>query len=644
MGLIALSDPSYNGGMTIETVWGAIANGRGIMVDSTGNRTQSSSFTIAGSTTRLSNAAPPPGGNMLGYANAIVLVYCLQSPVGLSSDTRLNLTIMARCDMRPINPIPGFLHAQAPIFQPTSDSVGAPTWMFLFPQPGDWNNKFGKNDSMKGDGWVLSHVGDSWLAGGWYPLFNGHGGPVPTSTGQPVTTSQTDLNNGPNVYGMPMIGSVYTSPQEPSDWTTNNNFLAKPIYYAIFESPISGSVCIVGFTNFEYAQAQATGNTGMVPSGAELALTYNREPTWGDFLPNVLRYTADPDGQSGPLPGAANYRYQMYYEVFRSPPPHGRPVYTNMYLITEKMYSGYIASNNPERSALTYSTPTGFKSTPYDSPLTTPTLPQTRSYHQIHQATTPPLQLTSTQIRSWQQRWGLQTPDSLRSCNPVYTPSTSNTTYRNTTDRRALPPSIDLMGTTTQTQLISPIRSATQTPPLMSSPSSPTILTHSTNTGMTSSITTGLTKQPSLDSSSKPLTIWSGDGKQPVIHYTPLSQSYTPPPYNPQMLQPSAPLPPLHTLQEESAEAAGEDGSAEDGEDSWDESDEVDDEPPPVPPTQLTDQQLQDQITAMQLQLEELTVESRRRLSASVPDLSKPPLPHWAQLLKKALSSKKYKG
>lgn len=636
VGLVALPDPSYNGGMTLEAVWGAIANGRGVMVDSMGNRSKSSAFTIRGSTATLSNANPPQGGNMLGYSAAILLVYCLQAPIGLSSDTELNCTIMARCHMQPINPIPGFLHAQSPTFQPTPGGDGEkPDWMLLFPQPSSVSDKYGANDSMNDEGWCLSHTGDAWLAGGYYFLFKGAGGIVPTGTGAVVSGDQTSLQSGPNVYGLPRVGSVYTSPNYWNDWTTNNDNFRKPIYFSIFCSPISGSVCLVGFTNFEHAQAQAAGNTGMVPAGAELCISYHNWPTWAQFLPDTLRYTTNVDN-TGPIPSSAgNYRYAMFYEVFQSPPPTGRPVYSNTYLITDGMWHGFANSTHAEprlallpppaaastrQYSVAPSMPAGFKTSAYNQPFGPQTIPPPT----IATRGAQPLPSTSTRRVTWQQPSDCITNTSLTSCG---SPSINNLTPTMTWS--TLAPSSSTISPSSTKQLLNPPpmynESSTKlTPTLMSSPKCPTNSMPCKNTGMTYPTTMSSGSRTNLEQLSNSSPIWSTLGPEPQIHYTPLLHELH------QLGQPEPTAPPLLEESETTWDSSGEDS--------------VDESAPPTPPTALADDELAQRIQQTQQALDSLQLESQRRLhSHSMPDLSTSShLPQWAQMLKRALKKHKH--
>lgn len=293
---LALPDPTYIGGLTAQAVWGAVANGRGSMIDSTGNLSRDTRFHLRGSTTQLSNATPPGNGNMLGFAEAVMILYLLQPPIGLGENAAINVTVLARCCLTGCNPIPGYLAAQIPTGPPPhAPQPGlTPDWIMKFNTTSGTGGSedFADNQSM-GD-WALNHVGDAWLAGGYYWLFKDYGKPAPKE-----------------ITGIPRYGSVYTASRDFPEWTTNWGRRAVPKYFAAFRGAISGTVCLVGFTNLEWAVSQASGHTGMVPQNAELCITYSRMPKWGEFCPSE-----------------GNYREIGFYEVHRSEPPRGGTVYT----------------------------------------------------------------------------------------------------------------------------------------------------------------------------------------------------------------------------------------------------------------------------------------------------------------------------
>nr|QIS87953.1 MAG: RNA-dependent RNA polymerase [Somov virus] len=300
VGCLALPDTNYiQGTISSAMVWGAIANNRGTMVDSSGNMAKTSTFGISGSTRALSNSDPPDNHNMMGYANAILIVFLLNPPIAITSTTTLSCTILGKCDVMCLNRLPGYLASQAPMFQPTvGDQGGPPDWMLVIDQAYYPNSVLGT--------WSTSHTGDAWLAGGFYFVFYKSGEHAPNE-----------------VRGEPRIGSVYTTDAKLPPWETNNNMFAAPIYFAIFRHP-SGYDYLVGFTNIDWAGAQASGNTGMVPSGAELCIKYRTQPKWGDmFTGNLIPLTGT--NMTGP-----KFAVMKFWQVLETAPPLGRPVYSTM--------------------------------------------------------------------------------------------------------------------------------------------------------------------------------------------------------------------------------------------------------------------------------------------------------------------------
>lgn len=306
--VLALPDPSYSGGLSAGTVWGAVANGRGSMIDTSGNRTRDARFQIQGSTSMLSNARPPANMNMLGYADAVLITWLLQPPIALGQDSKINVTIMARCCLQGKNPVPGYLLAQLPhpTQQPDSrpNPGQRPDWILVKdhsvgPLPGDY----------MGD-WAVWHTGDAWLAGGWYFSFKSAHGQVPTPSAQ-----------DPKIKGEPCWGCVYVSSDVFPEWETNRQHRGVPKYFACYLSPISRYVFLVGFTNFDWAQAQASGHTGLVPPDVELCITYTgSKPKWSQF--------------SGDTDVVRTY----FYEIWRADPGRVGQVYSSTFAITDSDY------------------------------------------------------------------------------------------------------------------------------------------------------------------------------------------------------------------------------------------------------------------------------------------------------------------
>lgn len=599
---IALTDPTYTGGLPMAAVWGAVANGRGTMVDTAGGRSREARFSIRGSTGVLSNANPPTSGNMLGYSSAVMLIHLLQAPIGLTTQTQLNITIMAQCRMTPINPIPGFLHAQAPTFQPMPNSTpDTPDWMFAFP----YNNEYADDKPGEATGWILNHTGDAWLAGGFYIEFKGAFKALPSGNAAD--------GSGPHVLGVPEVGSVYITNTPFPDWTTNQDFFAKPIYFAIFCSPISQTVSLVGFTNYDHAMAQASGNTGMVPSNAELCVTYHHGPIWSQILPYKVRWdTSDPDG-GGPLQQNATYRVAAFWKVGSSAPPLGRPVYANSYPVPTSTPTSYPKSIMTP-TVHTVTARSGYRATPYDDPLEgtsvtystfqPPSLPQPASQQS---ALTPILDPDSSRL------WGYTTTPSQTTWNQHSKPNTKSTKMTSSTIDTNWKPWTELPSTTTPTP-----ESLTH-PSTLFQPRYP----HSPNTSQTtwdtSLTSTSTIRQTNLPPSSTNLITSSTETTQP-----------------------------LYQTELDDYQSTSETGSEDEGDETWEDSQtaptvpsaphnpfQLTPEPARMSTTMLEEQALQltQRLSLLQLELENRDG-SLRPLQRfhSAPSLDDGPQPIWTRL------------
>lgn len=276
-------------------------NGRGTMMDSVGNSQRSARFHIFGSTDLLSNAAPPPGiPNMMGYSSAIFIMWCLQAPMGITETVELDCTVMARVQLQCHNPIPGFLRNQTPIFQTPPGLIPGeqPDWVFAVNIK---TSGFEGDALMASTAWCLNHYGDAWLAGGYYFQFPNPHQQAPTE-----------------IYGVPEDGAVYRATPVFGEWETNNGWKAQPIYFASFTSPISKTVTLVGFTNYEWATNQASGWTGNVPAGAELCIQYHSPgPTWATFCPKTTTISD------------TTYYLIKFYKLYTTNPPGGGPIYSS---------------------------------------------------------------------------------------------------------------------------------------------------------------------------------------------------------------------------------------------------------------------------------------------------------------------------
>lgn len=293
IGLMALPDPNFTNTMNADVVWAACCNGRGIMVDVCGNRTGGARFHVTCSTTRLSNATPSSQDSLLGFASSTLIGWLLQAPIGLQDSAYLSATILGRVCLTCYNPLAGFATLQLPYLRSTPNvAPGTPVaWELLVALNSSSNGGVDTNSGMNasnGYKWALGHIGDAWLAGGWYFQFFGAGQAAPT-----IGSSPNANNKLVTIKGAPRTACVYTCNHPFQEWETNRGFHMTPKYFATFVSPISQTVTLVGFNDYEAACHQASGNTGMVPANTELCVTYGFEPKWIQFHPNTSQNQLD---------------------------------------------------------------------------------------------------------------------------------------------------------------------------------------------------------------------------------------------------------------------------------------------------------------------------------------------------------------
>lgn len=278
MAVVALPDPSFDSyHISPELIWGAVMNRRGTMVEASGQTGRRTAFRIRTSTAVLSNASPPQAANMMGYSAAILLLYCLQPPIAVNEQTELAMTVMGRCLVRCINPVPGYSLFQTPIHHDNSPvAPGAtPAWVLEV-------SATAANAEMDGDDyWIGSHNGGAWLAGGMYFEFWKWGQNAPGSD----NLTGSGQGKGVAIYGKPLRMSVYATQVVFPYWEDNDRSHKVPRYFVTFVNPIHHSVNMVGFQLQEHAMMQARGDTGMVPHGAELCLRYRGHPKWLEVFP-----------------------------------------------------------------------------------------------------------------------------------------------------------------------------------------------------------------------------------------------------------------------------------------------------------------------------------------------------------------------
>lgn len=365
MAVIALPDPSFNNYMIApELVWGAVMNRRGTMVEASGRTGRRTAFRIQTSTTTLSNASPPES-NMLGYSAGILILYCLQPPIAVNTDTELAITVMGRCLLQCLNPVPGYALFQTPIHHQGSTVApgAAPAWVLEV----DATNT---NNTIS-DKWIGYHYGGAWLAGGYYTEWYNWGGNAPkynsSSSGQSFEQS-----DGVSIWGRPLRMAVYTSDLTFPYWEDNDKSKKVPRYFVTFVNAIHHSVNIVGFQLLEHAMMQARGDTGMVPHGAELCLRYDKKPKWKEVYP-----------ESGGTRLAVKF-----FPVWQSdkPYPFGGPIYNTVNTCTAISTATYSTTNTMATAALTAPTSVTYSTAPFQpAPLVAPAPAPSQQYSSIPQ-------------------------------------------------------------------------------------------------------------------------------------------------------------------------------------------------------------------------------------------------------------------
>lgn len=306
--ILALPDPVFSGGLSPETVWAAVKNGRAAMIDSVGNRSRESRFHITGSTNRLSNSYPPTNANMLGYSSACLCLYVLDTPIGLTNAS-IAITVLAQARLVLFNPITGFLQLQTPQTDLEPGTITKiPDWQWRSAWTANTGTTpFAPDEYMVDNSWSFKHLGDAWLAGGHYFNF--------WSPGRNPAPEQ--------IRGVPRCGCVYkTDHTWPTKWQTNRSEDYTPRYFATFQEPISKAIYLVGFENYQHAVNQASGSTGLVPPDVELCIKYATNPFWKDFH----TFT------SGSLSNGVCLI--NFYEVFRTEQPWSFPIYASANEIT----------------------------------------------------------------------------------------------------------------------------------------------------------------------------------------------------------------------------------------------------------------------------------------------------------------------
>lgn len=229
-----------------ELVWSAILNNSGAMATSTGQR-QRARLQIPPSVNWLSNTRPTSGVNMTGMCAGSLVVYLLDPPIGLTGNSEVIITVLARVQLQLSGPMVGFTAWSGGSLRPGDEDNHPP------PIPG--GEMVIRAPSVTDNVPENGHTATAWLAGGIYQKVypNGH-----LETGQLWS------------YSVYMVSNT-----RAVGWENNRIQRADPRFLVTWNEPGSGIIQFVGFVDWRAAKAQADGLTGAVPAGAELCLRYS---------------------------------------------------------------------------------------------------------------------------------------------------------------------------------------------------------------------------------------------------------------------------------------------------------------------------------------------------------------------------------
>nr|QUS52788.1 hypothetical protein 3 [Mute swan feces associated tombus-like virus 5] len=307
MAVLVLPDPTHTTKLSADMVWSAVCNNRGVMVDSSGNMSRQASFSIRSATTTLSNAQPPGAENYLGYSSGTLNLWLLQPPLGITdSAVELQCTVMARCLLLAVNPLPGFALSQMGLGENATVPHGPPAWQIT-----RVTSKLPDSKSMyeSTEPWAKSHTGNIILAGGWYFDFWNHASKVPIAGSSSVPG--TGESKGITIKGVPKTMTVYTCSSSFPQWQTNRRNYVTPKYFAVITGVVTSTCLMVGFNTMEDACNQVLKKWMAIPPEAELCIRYDKAPTWGDFHPQ----------------NAQGEMHLTFYEVYTT--SAAQPIYTN---------------------------------------------------------------------------------------------------------------------------------------------------------------------------------------------------------------------------------------------------------------------------------------------------------------------------
>lgn len=253
--VVLLADPQLiDNPLPSGMIWSAVLSGQGAMMTSTGTGRSRQRLTLPMSTIRLSNAAMPPfSTSVVGFSSGYLTVHLLDPPIGITGDSSVRVTVLARVDLTVQGPMSGFMIWSATHEAPGPDPTPSATFTITV--------KVAAAQMPLND-----HVASAWLAGGYYLKF-------------PDAPSQ--MNNG-KWDGECWAMAVYTCSHQGVNWQDNYSSPTEPSYYVVWREPGSATTQLIGFVSYEDAKNQADGHTGMIGGQKELCIMYRSgtAPNW----------------------------------------------------------------------------------------------------------------------------------------------------------------------------------------------------------------------------------------------------------------------------------------------------------------------------------------------------------------------------
>lgn len=261
--VLFLADPRMiSTALPSSLIWSAVMNKQGTLATSTGTGQTRTRFHVPTTTPLLSNAAPDSslGLNLTGFAAGVVGVYLLDPPIGLSGNSKVSITVLARVSMDQHGPVTGFLGWSS---KPQPGPGPGPK-----PPPGP---VAGFSVTIRGNFPMPlnDHTASAWLAGGYYWRID---------------------KQGAGWAGEIWTHAIYQITQHPPyNWQDNDQKNKYPKFLVTWVEPASSVCQVVGFELYQDAYNQAAGHTGSVPHGAECCITYNQAaPTYGDRFEGMI--------------------------------------------------------------------------------------------------------------------------------------------------------------------------------------------------------------------------------------------------------------------------------------------------------------------------------------------------------------------